>query len=351
MKKILLLIILLIPITVNAESTIISHLIDAEIEIAGGLRIKELIIFDGKQEDFSRTINYKMLEEIWDKKNYNAAIYNGYSIENIKVAVLPAPKDIDFDQFTKEIENEIKELDPKTKSTNFYTNVKNKLGSTINIHYEGQEDKIAFYLDYVVSNVVVVHEDVLELNYTFKNIDLKSDNTLIRLVIPYGTTSPEYNYWVHGPSNGSLQELVTSNEDKVGFIATFPKLKSDINIRLTLPKEQVGIDIYLNKSNIEALDKIIELEESILKRNSKNENALVIIKYILIIICVLYLLGSFIIYKYPENSIFYLYIILGLILMIFNLVFKYHIIYIYFIILIPIIIKLSYLLKTKKRLK
>ena len=71
MKKFFLLLLLFFPITVKAEVKVTTHLIDSEIEIAGGLRVKELIIFDGNISDFSRTINYKMIDEIWDKKTIN----------------------------------------------------------------------------------------------------------------------------------------------------------------------------------------------------------------------------------------------------------------------------------------
>ena len=81
------------------NTKITSHLINAEVEIAGGLRIKELIIFDEEVTNFSRTINYKMVEEAWNKKGYGPSIYNGYSIENLEVAVLSSPDVVDFEIF------------------------------------------------------------------------------------------------------------------------------------------------------------------------------------------------------------------------------------------------------------
>lgn len=337
MKKLLLLLILLIPIKVEAKIT--SHLINAEVEIAGGLRIKELIIFDEEVTNFSRTINYKMVEEAWNKKGYNPSIYNGYSIENLEVAVLSSPDVVDFEIFNDSEKNILEELKPANKTNNFYTKINNKFGYTININHDKKVGKTAFYLDYVVANVVVVHEDVLELNYTFKKFNIGADNTIIRLLIPYPEDSDEFKYWVHGPSNGVLQELVNSNKEKLGFVAEFAELKNDVNIRMTLPKKQVGIDVYLNKSNINALDKIIKLEDKILKKYNTNENMLIIIEKVLIVVSILYVLGAFIVYRYPVKSIFYLYLLLGVILTLFNLIFKFNIIYLYFITIIPIIYK------------
>ncbi|MDD2505488.1 MAG: hypothetical protein PHF21_04400 [Bacilli bacterium] len=344
MKKILLLIVLLIPLKVNAK--INAHLIDAELEIAGGLRVKELIVFDKNTSDFSRTINHKVIEEVWDNKSYNKSIYNGYSIENLKVYALDSSNEIDFSVFSKEEKIEIKKLDLKNTEKNLYTNIKNKLGSTINIHYEG--DNNAFLLEYVITNIVVVHEDVLEVNYAFKNLNIGALKTYIRFIIPYPTTSDEYNFFLHGPSSGKLQELVSSNNEKLGLISEFDNLKNDINIRMTLPKEQVGIDVYLNKTNLKALDKILESENNKVKKIENNEKVLKYIKYTLVIVSVFYVLGSVIIYKYSLNSIFYLYVFLGLIISIFNVIFRYNIIYIYFIVIIPIIVKLIHLYSKKR---
>ncbi len=352
MKKLLLLILLLIPIRVNAEIKVENHLIDAEIEIAGGLRVKELIVFKGNTKDFSRTINYKMINEEWDKKTINfkrSSIYNGYSLENIKVAVIEAPKELDYNSIPNNFNKYIEELDPKSKEKNFYTNIKNELGSTINIHHEGKEETTAIYLEYVVSNVIVVHEDVLELNYTFKNLNLGSNKTFIRVIIPYATTSKEYNFWLHGPSTGALQELITSSDEKMGIVSEFPKLKNDINIRMTLPKEQVGIDLYLNKTNTKALNQILKIENSKIKRQSTDDNIYTIIKYGLIVTSIIYILGSFLLIKYNIKSIFLLYLLLGFIITLFNLILKFNIIYIYFILLVPLTIKSITLLKNKTK--
>ena len=346
MKRVLLLFLLLIPLSAKAEVNITNHLIDAEIEIAGGLRVKELIVFDGNTQDFSRTINYKMIDDVWDRKTINlndGPMYNGYSIENIKVAVTTSPNDINFDIFKEDIDNYLPVLDPKNTTKSFYTNIKNSLGSTINIHSVSKEEAIAVYIEYIISNVIVVHNDVEELNYTFKNLNIGAGNTIIRLIIPYSTDSDAYNFWVHGPSSGALQELVTASGEKIGVITEFANLKNDVNFRMTLPKEQVGIDVYLNKTNTDALDKILKIENAKLKNNDK---VLEVIKYSLIIVSIIYVIGSFILIKYHDKSIFLLYMLLGAILTLFNFIFKYHIIYLYFILLFPLIIKLI----NKKRL-
>ena len=93
---------LLIPISVNAEVNVINHLITAEIEIAGALKVKELIVLEKETNELARTVNYKMLEEVWDKKtiDFNVSpIYNGYSIDTLKVSAFNTNDEVTFEIF------------------------------------------------------------------------------------------------------------------------------------------------------------------------------------------------------------------------------------------------------------
>lgn len=341
MKKILLFLLLLIPTVVNADVKVLTHLIDAEIEIAGALKVKETIIVEGDTKLFSRNLNYKMIDEVWNKRDLNfksSPIYNGYSLENIKISAFKASGEIDFNHEVKSFFNE---LDPTKKSENFYTKVNNKLGTNININYDtSKNEKTAYYIEYLITNVIVAHNDVNELNYTFKNLNYNADNTLLRVIIPYPTNSDLFNVWLHGPSNGELNYLETENKEKVGIISSFPNINSSVNVRLTIPKEQVGIDIYLNKTKTDALSKIKEIENSRLDKQNFSSKSLIVIKYIILILSIIYLISSLLLFKYHAKNLNILYLVLGIMIAIFNFIFKFHIVYIYFIIFVPLIILL-----------
>lgn len=341
MKKILLFLLLLIPTVVNADVKVLTHLIDAEIEIAGALNVKETIIVEGDTKLFSRNLNYKMIDEVWNKKDLNfksSPIYNGYSLENIKISAFKASGEIDFNHEVKSFFNE---LNPTKKSENFYTKVNNKLGTNININYDtSKNEKTAYYIEYLITNVIVAHNDVNELNYTFKNLNYNANNTLIRVIIPYPTNSDLFNVWLHGPSNGELNYLETENKEKVGIISSFPNINSSVNVRLTIPKEQVGIDLYLNKTKTDALSKIKEIENSRLDKQNFSSKSLIVIKYIILILSIIYLISSLLLFKYHAKNLNILYFVLGIMISIFNFIFKFHIIYIYFIIFVPLIILL-----------
>ncbi len=339
MKKILLfLLLLLFPTIVNAEVKVLTHLIDAEIEIAGALKVKETIIVEGNTKIFSRNINYKMVDEIWNQKDINfksSPIYNGYSLDYIKVSAFKTGNEIDFNH---EVKDFFKELDPAKKTENFYTRVNNDLGANININYDtSKNEKTAFYIEYTITNVIVSHNDVHELNFTFKNLNYKAENTLIRVILPYPTESDLFNVWLHGPANGELNYLINDNKEKVGIISSFPNLNASVNVRITLPKEHVGIDIYLNKSKTDALDKIKEVENAKLKQEKNYDKYSQIIKYVIIVFSIVYVIISPSLYKYQSRSINILFLLLGIMIILFNYILKFNIIYVYFILLAPII--------------
>ena len=92
MKKIIFILVLLVaPLVVHAENDykILTHYIDSEIEISGNLRVKEFILIDGDVDYFTRTLNYKTFDGVWDKKDTSLEdnpLYNGSGIYNFTVS-------------------------------------------------------------------------------------------------------------------------------------------------------------------------------------------------------------------------------------------------------------------------
>ena len=107
MKKIILFLILLCPIVVKAEVNykITDYLIRSDIEIAGGIKVKELIVLDGNFNGYERDIVYKNESlDNWEAGKVNFAkssIYNCAGIDKLQVATFKVKdKDkIDFDMF------------------------------------------------------------------------------------------------------------------------------------------------------------------------------------------------------------------------------------------------------------
>lgn len=344
MKKIILfLIVLMVPLMVNAKSDyeVLSHYIDSEIEISGNLRVKELIVVKGNIDYLIRTLNYQSFGSKWDGKTVdldNGSIYNGSEIINFKASAYELNSTtIDFNGMGSNIKDYFEVLDPKKPSDKTYSEIDNKDGSnTYRIYYTAKNKTIAFYLEYLIANVVVAHNDVQELNYTFKNLTYNADSTLIRVIIPYPTTSNLYHFWVHGNQSGSVKDL-ESNKEKVGIFCSFPQIKEEVNIRMTLPLDQIGIDLYNNHSKIDALDKIIAIEKTKANKTDKDNKIIKSAKYVLIGLCSFYVIASYLLKKHHDLAFFIIYLILGLILMFFNYLFKINLIYLYFIIIFPLL--------------
>lgn len=346
MKKVLIFIIMLFPLMVNADVKVISHLIDSEIEIAGGLNVKELIVVEGEGDIFQRTLNYYSFgDKHWtsnDEVNLdNGIIYNGQNISMVAVSAFEFEDKVEFGSFDKNVKEYFKEFNIKNPSDNTYSFTDKKDGTgTLKINYPVKNKKIAFYINYVITNVVVKHEDVKEINYTFNNLNYNSKETILRVIIPYQTTDELYHVWVHGNQSGQVQELESESGDKAGIYAYFPTVNDSINFRMTLPQNQVGVDIYLNKSNIEALDSIIKLEDSKLDATNKSNTIINIMKYVLLSLGGLYVIGSFIFWKYDNKLLFLIYLAFGLFICVFNYLFKFNYWYLYLVIIIPIAVKL-----------
>ena len=353
MKKVILLILFLIavPTSVNAEdnSRVIKHLIDAQIEIAGGMRVRELIIVEGDIDSFTRRINFRHLGTDWDGETAdfnNGTIYNGFSLENVRISAFPVTYTIDFELFGGELEF-FNELDITNREGNGYTYNTNELGATYNIFTDNEYGRFAFYIEYLVSNVVVIHEDVAEINYIFKNLDIGAEETMIRVLIPFATDDDVYNLWVHCPARTVLNELKNSNDEVAGFIAQTSNMQTELRFRMTLPLEQIMIPLYLNHSGVEGLEEIQRVENDLITAFNFSRRALNTFRYILITLSVIYIICSLVLIKFREKSIFILYGVLGLILMFFNYLFEFHLLWIYLIILAPIIIKIATTIKKK----
>ncbi len=337
MRKLVLFFLLMIPMVVKAE--VVAHYIDAEIEIAGALNVKELIVVKGKTKGIKRSLNHKMINETWDGNTIDdPSIYNGESLENIKVAVFKTKGEIDFNELNKELDGFLEEYDSKIKQKSYFKKTDADLGTNLDItHFSDENNLTAFYIEYIITNVVVIHKDISELNYRFLNLNLNSENTLIRIILPYPEEEDLINAYISGPSNGEFNYLTTETNNIAGIIASFSNINSSVNVRLLIPKEQVGIDMFLNKTNINALDKIKKIEQAKIEKAIKKNNNLKVFKIIVILISVLYIPGSYILYKFKEKPLTLSYLLLGIILMLLNILLKYNIIYFYFILIFPII--------------
>lgn len=343
MKKIIFMLVLLVaPLVVHAENDykVLTHYIDSEIEISGNLRVKEFILIDGDVDYFTRTLNYKTFDGVWDKKDTNLEdnpLYNGSGIYNFAASAYKYNgEEIDLNNLGGNVKEYFKELNPKKVSDNTYKVSKKDGENSYNIYFKNS-GKTVIYLEYLIGDVVVTHKDVRELNYSFKNLEYNADDTYLRVLIPYQTNDEKYHVYLHGNSNGEYEEIEKDGL-KYGVFAHYPNTKKEINVRLTLPLEQIAIDQGSNHTDIEALDEIINIENKKLDSSKKGASINNYAKYVIYGLAGIFVLIGYVIYKEKSKALNIMYFVLGMFISLFNYLFKTGVWYIYLIMIVPVIV-------------
>lgn len=297
MKKVMYaIILLLIPFLVKAMDNyeITDYLISSEVEIAGGIKVKELIVLDGNVDTFQRKIEYKdsKLEKWYPKKIdfSRSSIYNANGIENLKVAIIDINGNVDFssmdkiEQYATLIENEEAIVD------NTYTISETDNGVDVDMYLSSNNQKKGLYLEYVVTNAIVIHNDVAELYYHYipKSFEQKIKNFSLRAFIPQPDNSDTFQVWAHAEATGEVKKYTNSNKENIGVLVELKNVEknSGFDLRMTFNKEMIMIDNFLNKSDESALKEIAKVEN----RRSKNTSKSNLLKFIFMVLIAGYII-------------------------------------------------------------
>ncbi len=278
-KYIILSILMFVPcLKLNAISsdsvnyTVEKYYISSEIEIAGGLRVKEFIEVDGTYNGY--LLNIAMKNENVptftgkDSDLEGSSIYNPTSIENLKVGVL---KDIDDAKletlFDEDIDSKITyftESDtPQNGDKKLYSlNVDNNDNYSIKMYNETLNGKTVFYLDYVVTNVLAEHKDCAEFYYTFISPDYQDSVKDMKIFVALPWASEDlFKVWAHGQYNASVQR--DSEKRYVAADVQNYEVGTGVDIRIIFDKELFSININESKkSGMNAIPIIEKIEES-----------------------------------------------------------------------------------------
>lgn len=281
MRKILLLILSLVmfacPLYAVSSSDVYydieDYIVDAQIDSAGNLNVREIIKLDGTFNGYIRDLIYR-------NDNINSFngedidfsgsdIYNASNIEIYKVGKISWNGELSFDAFNEEVEDFTKGT-CITGSKACYEESTLYNGVSIKMFNETNNSSTYFYIEYLVANAVVIHEDVSELYYNFigYNFDDLIKNYQLRVSLPQ-KTDKQIKVWAHGPLNGEVY-LLSETEDDSSLIYSGAYLKinnlsanTPVDIRMTFPNEliSVRIDGLTKYSNTDALEKILKIEE------------------------------------------------------------------------------------------
>ena len=247
-------------------------LIDANLDKEGNLNVKEIIVLDGSFNGYIRDLvykNYNLNSFDGTKESfYQSDIYNGSNIELIKVGKINYNKSDDFDNFNNNITTFYQGYgysgDSGVYELSYLSN-----GLSIKMFNETYKSTTAFYIEYVIEDVAVLHNDVSELYYNFigENFDDDISSVKIRVKLPE-KTSGDVRVWAHGPLNGEI-DIYKEDGYNYGAIASIDDLNRNtaVDIRMVYPKDYLSTN---KTSNVNALDYILEVEtERANEANSK----------------------------------------------------------------------------------
>lgn len=263
MKKFIFIILFLIflPFKVYADGTN-TYYVDVTINEDGSATFKEMIEFDGYYNYLERNLYLSGNNIKFDGNNYSSFyktdIYNGTSITNICASSTNVNNSFDYvinhNNCFEKTDNGYKGLRRK------YTITQNNQDYNIKI-YNPSDLNEAFYLEYTITDAVVVHNDVAELLYNFEWSELIND---YQVYIHLPRVSNTLRIFSHGPLQGENKII----DNKTAYVY-WNYLNGDTNTDIRIVFDKKLVPNGTKKSNVEAFDKIIEFETK--QANIQNE--------------------------------------------------------------------------------
>ena len=294
MKKLMFTVLLFILSAVYVKATVINKIyIDAETEIAGGLRVKELIKVSDQDGPLKINIFYKdksLSEFKSDEESlYGSSIYNGSGVQINNIGRIKDKADIEKyteDSFYKDNAIPIEKVYEDDGEYYIITLPDNK-GDNI------------YYLDYTVLNILVEHKDSAELYYRYIdkfNYDVESITVITKL--PYHSNL--FKVWAHGSKNTKVsidgKSSIVHNE-----IADYKKGEY-LDNRVLFDLDLFVLNINENKkSNMEAVDLIESIENE--RLNNIRTSSILKVSFIVSIIVLMLFIAAFIIYKFIKKTV------------------------------------------------
>ena len=274
MKKILVLIISLFSfISVNyavsnVNYKIDDYIVDASIDISGNLKVREIIKSTGSYNGYIRDLVYKndrLGDFTGDTSSFEgSSIYNPTGIDNIKVGSINYNGELSFDAFN----SEVTEFSECTNSRGCYTISDITNGKSIKMYNETINSSTYFYIEYTLGNTVVLHNDVAELYLSFIGNGFDDDigRYQLRVTLPQATTD-ETRVWAHGPLSGEVSRITDEVDGATKYYGGYLKIEdlkrnTPVDMRMVFDKSLIMVDHpFLKKSKVDALDKILEVEQ------------------------------------------------------------------------------------------
>ena len=238
MKKIILFLLLLIPFYVNA--TVENYYMEATVLNTGDIKVREVFGLDGTYNGFERELYY------------GNNIYAGTSIEIINVkGIKKTSNDFAILNDSGDIFTEVGSASKGDYGHYIITDIDN--GINIKIYNPSKKERL-FYIEYIVKNMAIKHNDVGEIGYNiFTSLKEPVSNINVKFIVP--NNKKTIKVWGHGPLTGETS-IVSSNEVllKLDYLESYEGL----DIRLVFDRNVLSESLKLDNEDV--LNTIIEEE-------------------------------------------------------------------------------------------
>ncbi len=267
--------------------------IASEIDIVGSMHVQEAFIIKGSINEFTRDIIFKNgNSNKWEEGKIDfkeSSFYEARGFSLKRVSAKKIEKDqIDWNLFREKYENFDEKKDAKSGSIRAYSLSEIDEGAKIKIFDNLENEYNVIYLEYYIDQIVVLHNDVAEIYYTFFKSNQNISKIHFQLTTPGTSNSDVFNFWVHGALKGKIYPI-GSNESTndtlyrgINVELENYKANDNIKIRMTFNRGLMGaLASALNNSKQDALDKIIEVEKEYSNKQTTKTNK---IHYLIVII-------------------------------------------------------------------
>lgn len=264
MKRVYILIGLILfffPISVFAHEGIEDYYIETTITEDGHMHVKELFVLNGEFNGYERIINYKNPSAPkfdGTKSSFEGSdIYNATGIEILKVKDIDITKGYTFNSINASGHEFKKTYSARKGDYGVYTVETRSNGYSILIYNPSNGSRKAFYIEYLVKNVVINHLDVNEVGWNIFSEEQNEYINNLEMIVNIPGNKTELRAWAHGPLHGEVDPI---EKDKIKVKVTKLAPNTPIDIRFIFDKDLVKT---LKNTNVRALNYILEIEKQL----------------------------------------------------------------------------------------
>ena len=257
LSKFIFTIIAFLPFLVSAYG-IENFYINATLQTNGDLLVQEYFNMNGDFNGFERIIYYSNPEAydfVPDLEYYGGSkLHNGSNIELNKIMAVPINSNFNFSNVTG---NTFEEVDSADKGDyGVYVENYESSGYSYLIYLPSDEEK-AFYIEYTITNLAILHNDIGELGWNIFSDELSESIGNLKITVNFPNNQNEFRVWAHGPLNG-----VVTKEGQTKLVASVSGLRAyaALDVRATFDKSVIPYSY--KTTDVTALNKILAYEEN-----------------------------------------------------------------------------------------